>query len=120
MSHLDTLLAALQDAQQRTTTPVHPSQDLQHYILKRGRYHLRPDFISSAIEALELGGNPDAPAALQEVVQHQITPSLKVAVYAPRKLTGAFRTAEEGEPSTRERRAGNYAPILDSRSVLAS
>lgn len=125
MTNLTNLLAILQATQhpeQRAYAGKphpRPSLDLQKYVLKRGRYHLRPEYLTAAIEALELRGNPDAPAALQQVIQHQLTPSLRVAVYAPSKLTGAFRTAEEGQTSTWESRAGNYAPILDSRAVLA-
>lgn len=126
MTNLNHLLAILQDAQRPEEARAYagkpharPSLDLQKYVLQRGCYHLRPEFMDAAVDALELAGNPDAPAALQHVIQHQLTPSLRVAVYAPRKLTGAFRTAEEGQASSWERRAGDYAPILDSRAVLA-
>lgn len=114
---LNTVLSALRAYSARP----HPSEELEKYVLERGRYHIRPEFLHSAAKSLGYAPEEKVLDAVQHVVQHELIPSLKVAVYARQKLAGQFRTAEEGQPSAWEDRVSDasYAPIMGSRAALA-
>lgn len=94
-----------------------PSQDLERYVLERGRYHLRDELLH--LTARTIGREPDARTleTIVHVTRTELVPHLRAAIYAPKPLSGRYVPSTEGSTSNWAHLAGEEgaAQIAEQR-----